>query len=215
MKKFISLLISGMMFTCLFTVGAQAETPEPSLTDEEVRAIIVETFPEYAMARNSLPASDPTTESEPPKIVSTETRQYSEDIDVTRMAYDDGSAAYVTALTNSVSFDTNWTSSGSSYTRYNVNIFVQLDYPYMGSMSVSGFDYTINNDSYDQINSVGSLVTSMATNPQISHERYNEDSAGSAQVFYSGTFEHYLTGGMLQRTLVVYVGNNSRSYTLT
>lgn len=212
MKKLLSVFMSICMLMGMFTTTADANenvNTHRMLSEAEVAMMIEEAFPEHNMAtiqsRNSVAAWEST---EDKILVQNETRKVSDGSEVTYLKYSNDTSAYIV---NTCNFYTNSTSSGSGYTRTNTDIILTVP-GLVGSMYVSSFDYTIYTSSYDKINSIGNVSDGSGASGQKVLERQQENSSGPATVRYSVVFEQPLLGSYVPVALMVYIGNNQRTY---
>lgn len=218
MKRYISSLIAIIIFSCMFTVSASAaplsnEVESNTLTNTELQNIIATTFPEDCTVLEKDIRSNSSTDnlSGERTLVDSETRDYSESIDVTRLEYSNGEVYYVTA-SEDVEFWNTGLVEGSNYSTYTVTLYIAYEWPIIETVSVTGINYTIYDYSSDIVHSFGFSSGSIPCT--IRAIRYQENSAGPASAYYSWSGSDYYDLTYFSRILELRIGSNGRSYSI-
>lgn len=197
-KKIISSVLIMTMLISSVSVAYAIDTDVSSstaLTKAEISAIVVQAFPEYAdkiLATPSASASILNSASSDPfgEVTVYETRALSDTESVTYIEYASGLALGTVSQVTSVTAS----SSGSGYSNKTVDVHVMCSGA-VNTFLLSGFQYTLVNSAYDQINDIGKFYNT-ATGETVKKTGYNmkETSSKAAYVKYPAAFTTTLEG---------------------
>lgn len=213
-KKIISsVLIMTMLISSVsvaYAIDTDVSSSATALTKTEISAIAVQAFPEYAdkiLATPSTSASILNNASSDPfgEVTVYETRALSDTESVTYIEYASSLAVVGVSQVTSVTAS----SSGSGYSSKTVDVHVMCSGA-VNSFLLSGFQYTLVNSGYDQINNIGKFYDT-ATGATVSSSSSNkkETSSKAAYAKYPALFESTLGGVVLSVTIEFRVAKDS------
>lgn len=172
----------------------------------EVEKLGEQYFPEYAEKDSNLTVYNAMSvcDNGLGEVISSETKPISQTESLTYTEYSSGRASlfYMKSWTLNSSRPT-----GNGGTTYNRTIVVTIR-GCVGSVSVSGFEYTINLHTYDRIDKYGSCCDSSGE-AIIQKKKMAEDASGPACVSYGGNVEDTLLHYPVGVSYDVCVGNNT------
>lgn len=222
MKKMIvyCVVLAILASLCVMPVSAAEvvdhanEASAQPHTQDEMKAMLIQYFPEYASRIQNASSNEAAIASVgADRVVINKTKSISDDEDLTYIEYASGKAVSVYRVTVTNTRVT--TPSGSAYTTVVCNIEVH-SLAHTGVMYISGFTYVLNSGGYDYISSVGTTNLSTVGCTYMSNRtKWSENSAGPAHAIYQGSFLNIgddLVDLYDYCTLYVYVGNDQLTY---
>ena len=215
MRRLLSIvLVFILIFNLTFSAFALSDTAETEnqckqLTHEELMELSAQAFPNHQQAQRNFTRSTPNiTATELGAPITSETVKISDTENITYTEYSSGYALY----TYEVDWYINSSATGSGYSSVNTDIYVYSAW-LTGVLYVRELSYTHVQNGYDVINSVGSVSTN-SIQAYIGSRKLNEDANGSAYVYYTGVFENPRLSANVTTVLAVYIGNDSRTYSV-